>query len=438
VSGRRSRSAATDRLLRYGPALAAAGVLGGRYALETLRHRREDGHGYRLRGEVLDVGSPGFLRAAEALTAAPISAGNDLELLINGDAIFPAFLATIANAQKTINLLTYVYWQGEIAERVAACLAERARAGVQVNVLLDAFGTAKMERRLLRQLADAGASVAIFRPLRPYALGRTNNRTHRKILVADGAVGMIGGVGIATEWTGDAQDPQHWRDTHVKVRGPIVRGLQGAFAENWLEATGDVLVGPDHLPALEPADGAGNMQLVRSSAGVGDTNAEALFFLAVACAQQSLDLTSAYFAPRPAFVEALVEAARRGVAVRVLVPGRYTDKESVRQAGRAVYRTLLDAGVRIFEYEQTMLHAKTLTVDGRWSTIGSVNFDNRSFQLNDEATLCVQSESLADQLTRQFEKDLSVSREILGPSWNRRGIIDRARERAAVLLRREL
>jgi cardiolipin synthase A/B len=425
-------------LSRSWPALAGVALLGGRYALESLRHRREGGRGYALRGEELDVGSEAFLRAAEALTGAPISAGNDLELLVNGDAIFPVFLDTIGTARRCINLLTFVYWRGEIAEQVADRLAERARAGVEVNVLLDAFGTAKMDRRLLRRLADAGATVARFRPIKPYALSRLNNRTHRKILVADGAVGMIGGVGIAAEWTGNAQDPDHWRDTHLRVRGPIVRGLQGAFAENWLEATGDVLVGPDHLPALEPGAGAGSMQLVRSAAGVGDTNAEALYFLAIACARESIDLTSAYFAPRPAFVQALVDTARRGVRVRVLVPGVHTDEPLVRRAGHAVYRQLLDAGVRIWEYGPTMLHAKSLTVDGAWSSVGSVNFDNRSFQLNDEATLCVQSTGFAERLTRQFDEDLTVSQEIRPDDWADRAWRRRVAERASVLVRREL
>ncbi|WP_214401388.1 phospholipase D-like domain-containing protein [Pseudonocardia lacus] len=420
------------------PVLAGAALVGGRYAADSLRHRRESGHGYALRGADLHVGSEAFLYAAEALTGAPISSGNDLELLINGDRIFPVFLDTIERARRSINLLTFVYWRGDIAHEVADRLSRRARDGVEVNVLLDAFGTAKMDSRLVRDMIDAGVHVARFRPLKPYAVARVNHRTHRKILVADGQVGMIGGVGIAEEWTGDAQDPDHWRDTHVRVRGPIVRGLQGAFAENWLEATGDVLVGEDYLPELPDADGAGPMQLVRSSAGVGDTDAEALFYLAIACASESIELTTAYFAPRPAFVEALVEAAERGVDVRLLVPGRHMDKPPVRIAGRAVYKSLLDAGVRVWEYGPTMLHAKTLVVDGAWSTVGSVNFDNRSFQLNDEATLCVQSESFAADLSAQFEKDLAVSDEITAEGWSDRPRRFRAYEQLAVRLRREL
>jgi cardiolipin synthase len=421
---------------RWPAAIAAAGIAW--YGSESLRHRREEGHGYTLDGEALDVGSPAFLAACEALTAAPISHGDDLDVLINGDEIFPVFLETIRGAKHSLNLETYVYWQGDIASDVGACLCEKAREGVEVNVLLDAVGSLKMDRQLIEDLREAGVTVARFRPPRAYAVRRLNNRTHRKLLIADGRVGMIGGVGIAEEWTGNAEDPDHWRDTHARVTGPVVRGLQGAFAEHWLEATGHVLVGPEHLPELERADGGGPMQLVRSSAGVGDTNVEALYFLALACAKESIDLTAAYFAPRPAFVTALCEAAARGVEVRVLVPGAHIDKQFVRVAGRAAYAELLECGVRLFEYGPTMLHVKTLVIDGAWSTVGSVNFDNRSFQLHDEATLCVQSAAVAQQLTEQFERDLRVSEEIKEERWSKRPMRQRARERAMVVARREL
>jgi cardiolipin synthase A/B len=419
------------------PAAIAVGAIGW-YASDSLRHRREQGQGYTLRGEELDVGSDDFLRATEAITMAPIARGNDIELFVNGDEIFPAMLATMRGAQRSLNFLTYLYWNGEIARRVAAALCERARAGVEVNVLLDAVGSAKMDRGLLDDMDEAGVMFAFFRPPKPYAVRRLNNRTHRKLLIADGAVGMAGGVGIADQWTGDAQDPDHWRDTHVRVRGPVVRGLQGAFAENWLEATGDVLVGPAYLPELEPVSGGGSMQVVRSTAEVGDTNVEALYFLAIACARTSLHLTSAYFAPRPAFVEALTDAARRGVDVRVLVPGPHIDKQVVRQAGHAAYGDLLDAGVRIFEYCPTMLHAKTLTIDGAWSAVGSVNFDNRSFQLQDEVTLCVSSNTFAAQLDAQFERDLQRSAQIEADRWNGRPLPARLREGLTKIMRREL
>ena len=422
---------------RWPAAIAVAGAAW--YASESLRHRREQGDGYTLDGEALEVGTPEFLRACEELTAAAATEGSHAEVLVNGDAIFPAYLETIRQAESTINCLTYVYWRGDIAREVARALADRARDGLDVNLLLDAVGTAKMERDLLDDLRDAGVTVARFRPLRPYAVRRLNNRTHRKLLIADGRVGLTGGVGIAEEWTGDAQDPDHWRDTHVRVTGPAVLGLQGAFAENWLEATGNVLVGPGHLPELEPVrDDGAPMQVVRSSAGIGDTNIEALYFLAIASARERIELTAAYFVPRPAFIEALCDAADRGVAVRVLVPGSHIDKGFVRTAGRGTYEALLSCGVRIWEYGPTMLHAKTLVVDGAWSSVGSVNFDNRSFQLHDEITLCVQSRSFADVLAEQFERDLAVSEEIDPERWKERGIVKRAGESALRLARREL
>ena len=309
------------RVARYAwpAAVGAAGLAW--YGADSLRHRRESGHGYDLRGE-LDVRSEAFLRAAEALTGAPLSRGNRIELLINGDEIFPRYLRAIREAEHTVCLLTYVYWRGDIAHDVADALCERARAGVDCNVLIDAVGGMKLERELLERMEEAGVRVCRFRPVKPYAARRLANRTHRKILVADGRVALTGGVGIAEEWTGDAEDPDHWRDTHVAVDGPVVRGLLGAFAENWLEATGEVLVGDGYLPELEgDTEAGGPMMVVRSSAGVGDSNVEALYYLGIAAARESIDLTAAYFVPRPAFVEALQDAAERGVRVRVLVPG---------------------------------------------------------------------------------------------------------------------
>jgi cardiolipin synthase A/B len=422
---------------RYAWPAGVAAALAARYASESLRHRREDGHGYELCGDV-DPASPAFLRVAEALTGAPISVGNDLELLINGDEIFPAMLETIRQAQQTVALETYVYWKGDVARDVAEALCERAKAGVDCRVIVDAVGGIQMESDVLESMESSGVRVCRFRPPKAYAVRQINNRTHRKILVADGVVGMVGGVGIAEEWTGNAEDPDHWRDTHVRVRGPVVRGLVGAFAENWLEATGEVMVGEQWLPDIEERPGGGPMQVVRSSATVGDTNVEALYYLALAAAQESVDLTAAYFAPRPAFMDALCESAGRGVRTRVLVPGPHIDKQFVRVAGRAAYETLLDAGVEVYEYQPTMLHAKTLTIDGVWASVGSVNFDNRSFQLHDEVTLAVQSEEFAAQLTEQFERDLGHAERIEAGRFKRRGPHRRAAEHVMKLARREL
>jgi cardiolipin synthase A/B len=415
--------------------VAAAGVAW--YAADSLRHRREGGHGYRLRGEV-DVREASFLRAAESLTGAPVSFGNDAELLINGDQIFPAYLGAIRDAEETVNLLTYAYWRGDIAIEVADTLCEKARSGVECNVIIDAVGAAKMDRMLVHKMRDAGVNVCFFRPPKPYAVRRLQYRTHRKLLIVDGTTGFTGGVGIAEEWTGNAQDPDHWRDTHVRVTGPVVRGLQGAFAENWLECTGDVLAGDRYLPYIDELEDGGPMQVMRSSATVGDSNAEALIYLAVAAAKRSIELTSAYFVPRPAFTQALVEAAERGVRMRILVPGSHIDKQFVRTAGRAAYDELIEAGIEIYEYCPTMLHAKTLTVDEIWSSVGSVNFDNRSFQLHDEVTLCVQSEAFAGQLHDVFERDLEDSERIEPDEWRGRPVTQRARENVTKYARREL
>jgi cardiolipin synthase A/B len=420
---------------RWPAAVALAGL--GWYAADSLRHRREGSHGYELAGEV-DPAGEDFLRTAEALTGAPISYGNTIELLINGDEIFPVFLETLRNADESINLLTYIYWTGQIAEELAETLCRKAAEGVECNVILDAVGAAKMDGGLVRKMEEAGVEVLRFRPPKLYAVRRLTRRTHRKVLVADGRVGMTGGVGIAAQWEGNAEDPDHWRDTHVRVRGPVVRGLMGAFAENWLEATGRVLSGEDYLPDLPAEEEGAPMHVIRSSSGVGDTNVETLYFLALASAKRSIELTSAYFAPRPAFTRALAEAAERGVDVRVLVPGSHIDKEVVRRAGRAGYEELLEAGVRIFEFTPTMLHAKTLSIDGVWSTVGSVNFDNRSFQLNDEVTLGVQSEAFAAKLHDVFEADLERSEEFTLERWRARPLAHRAKELGAKLLRREL
>lgn len=427
--------------------LAAAGTAW--YVSDSLRHRREGAFGYDM-GADLEVDSPDFVRAAEALTGAPISEGNHAELLINGDSIFPAILETIRSAERTLNLETYVYWRGDITSEVAGAVCERAKAGVRCNVILDALGSALMDRSQIREMQDAGVNVVRFRPVKPYTLRRLANRSHRRVLVVDGKVGMTGGVGIAEEWTGNAEDPDHWRDTHVRVQGPVVRGLQGAFAEHWLEATGEVLGGEDYLPHLDPVgpdgepggerarDDAGRMQLVRSKSNVGDTNVEALYYLAIASASKSLDLTAAYFVPRPAFTDALADAARRGVDVRILVPGPHIDKPFVRVAGRDAYDELLDAGARIFEYQPTMLHAKSLVVDGVWSSVGTVNFDNRSFQLHDEVTLCVWDSRFAGELTDAFERDIARSDEIEQERWSGRGPRRRAAEAAMRVARREL
>jgi cardiolipin synthase len=419
-----------------------AAILGGlglaaAYAFEAAQYRRTAAKGYQLQSPPTP-GTADFARLVEVLTVAPLRQGNRVRVLRNGREIFPAMLEAIQHANETVNFATYVYWTGSIAPQFAEALGERAAAGVEVNVLLDAVGAAKMDRGLVDGLERAGATVAWFRPPKWYTLHKLNNRTHRKILILDGKVGFTGGVGIAEEWTGNCEDSDHWRDTHVRVEGPIVRDLLSGFVDNWAEATGCILSGRQHLPDVGGFDDGIQAQVTRSTAQKGSTDAEQLFYTAIACARERIWLTTAYFAPRQAFVDALCEAERRGVDVRVLTNGRHTDQEVVRQAGRRCYEQLLRCGGRIFEYQRTMLHVKVLVVDSHWVTVGSVNFDNRSFALNDELNISFRDPGVVAELEKHFLADLEDARELNLATWRARPLAMRARELASALVRREL
>ncbi len=418
-------------------AILGAFGLAGIYAFEAVQYRRTAARGLDL----LDPPAPGssdFARLVEALTVAPLRQGNRVTVLKNGCEIFPAMLEAIRTAEWTVSFATYVYWTGSIAPEFAHALAGRARAGVEVNVLLDAVGAAKMDRSLVDQLKEAGATVAWFRPPHWYTLHKLNNRTHRKILVVDGRVGFTGGVGIAEEWTGDCEDPDHWRDTHVQVEGPVVRDLLGGFLDNWAEATGCILSGERHLPDVGGFDDGIQAQVTRSTAQKGSTDAEQLMYSAIACARERIWLTTAYFAPRRAFVDALCDAAARGVDVRVLTNGPHINKELVRQAGRHCYDRLLVCGVRLFEYQRTMLHAKVVLVDANWASLGSINFDNRSFALNDELNISFRDAAVVADLEKHFHRDLDDARELDLATWRTRPLTAKLDELRGALLRREL
>jgi cardiolipin synthase len=418
---------------------AVAGGLGlaGVYAFEAAQYHRAAAKGFELRDPPAP-GTPDFARLVEALTIAPLRQGNRVTVLRNGCEIFPAMLEAIRSARRTIDFATYVYWTGSIAPEFAEALAERAEAGVEVNVLLDAVGAAKMDRSLVERLERSGATVAWFRPPRWWTMHKLNNRTHRKILVVDGAVGFTGGVGIAEEWTGNCEDPGHWRDTHVRVEGPAARDLLGGFLDNWAEATRSILSGRDHLPDIRGFEDGIQVQVTRSTAEKGSTDAEHLFHAAIACARERIWLTTAYFAPRRAFVDALCDAVRRGVDVRVLTNGPHIDKQVVRQAGRHLYDHMLGCGVRIFEYQRTMVHAKVLMVDATWATIGSINFDNRSFALNDELNLSLHDRAIVAGLEKHFLADVDDAVELDLDAWRARPAAVRARELASAAIRREL
>jgi cardiolipin synthase len=370
------------------------------------------------------LGEPSFFPTLEAYAQAPIVGGNRVDLLLNGDQIFPAMLDAIRAAEKTITFAQYVYRDGPIAEAMAEALAGRCRAGVATNILLDGFGTLQMPQTLSDMLKDAGCHVATFRPLGPFTIRQANYRNHRRLLVVDGRVGFTGGSGVASQWMGDGTMPDHWRETDVRVEGPVVEHLQGAFAENWLEATGAVLGGEEFFPRPQPVKGRVFAQVARSSPSGGSYGLYTTLLLALSSARRTIYLTNPYFLPDATILDALVQATNRKVKVIVLLPG-LIDHQIVRQAGKRHFGPLLKAGVEIFEFQPALLHAKTLVIDGVWSTIGSPNLDNRSFALNDELNLVVYDREVASRLERVFADDLARSRRVTYEAWRRRPIKDR-------------
>ncbi len=377
---------------------------------------------------------PQFLRSMGLLVGPSILEGNKAAELINGDAIFPAMLAAIREARHSVLFETFIYWSGDIGDAFAQALSERARAGVRVHVLLDWVGSAKMDDRLVRQMRGAGVEVEKYHPLRWYNLARLNNRTHRKLLVVDGRVGFTGGVGIAQTWTGDAQDPGHWRDSHFRVEGPVVAQMQSVMLDNWVKTTGRVLHGAEYFPPLEAA-GEQKAQMFSSSPSGGSESMEMMYLLAITAARGSLDIASAYFVPDGITRRTLLGAARRGVRVRVIVPGKHTDEKTVRRASRGLWGELLRAGVQIHEYQPTMFHCKMMVVDGFMTSVGSTNFDVRSFRLNDEANLNLYDTGFAERMTRVFEADLQSARAITLQEWENRPWPEKVHERAAAMLR---
>jgi cardiolipin synthase A/B len=376
---------------------------------------------------------PLFRHELGVLLGPPLLPGNRVEALHNGDGFFPPMLAAIRGAQRSITFETYIYWSGDIGREFADALSERARAGVKVHVLLDWVGSAKMARELLDELRDAGVEVRKFHPPNPLHLGRMNNRTHRKLLVCDGRVGFTGGAGIAPQWTGDAQDPEHWRDTHFRVHGPVVAQMQSVFLDNWIKATGVVVHGGDYFPEVEPAGGQ-LAQMFSSSPDGGSESMELMYLLGITAASRTIDLAASYFVPDALFTRTLGDALRRGVHVRIVVPGEHIDSKVVRRASRARWGPLLEAGALLAEYQPTMFHCKVLILDGLLVSVGSTNFDNRSFRLNDEATLNVFDAAFAAQQTRVFEQDLAHARPVTLAQWRARPWRERAVEGVASLL----
>ena len=383
------------------------------------------------------VDTPQFARDMGNLLGPPLVDGNRITTLRNGAEIFPAMLDAIRGARHTITFETFIYWSGDIGEAFADALAERARAGVRVHVLLDWVGANKMDEELLARIVDAGAQVHRYHPVKWFTLDKLNNRTHRKLLVVDGRVGFTGGVGIADPWQGDAEDPKHWRDTHYCVEGPAAAQLQAAFLDNWLQTCGIVLSGEEFFPPLE-ALGSSHAQVFKSSAREGSESVRLMFILSFAAARKSIRIESAYFVPDDRVVAELVAARERGVSVEILVPGQHMDHDVVRAASRSRWGGLLEAGVWIGEYQPTMFHCKLMVVDDVWVSVGSTNLDGRSLRLNDEANLNVLDAPFAAEQSAMFAADRAKSREVTLAEWRARPWHVKAHETVAGWLRTQL
>jgi cardiolipin synthase len=379
------------------------------------------------------VEDPQFLRAMAMLLGPAITQGNRVSELINGDRIFPAMLEAIRSAQKTVLFETFIYWSGDIGKEFAQALSERARAGVKVHVLLDWVGSTRVDRELVFAMRRAGVEVRMFHPLRWFNLGRMNNRTHRKLLIVDGRIGFTGGVGIAPQWCGNAQDPDHWRDSHFRVEGPVVAQMQSVMLSNWSKTTGKVLHGADYFPELQPV-GDVPAQMFASSPSGGSECMLMMTLLAITAATRSIDIASAYFIPDQVALDSLVAARRRGVRVRIITPGPHTDEDTVRHASRGMWGPLLEAGVEMHEYQPTMFHCKMLLVDGLLASVGSTNFDPRSFHLNDEANLNVYDAAFAQRMTQVFEADLRHCKRVTLEAWQRRPWRQKFGERLSAVL----
>ncbi|MEU2784209.1 phospholipase D-like domain-containing protein [Streptomyces sp. NPDC007110] len=376
-------------------------------------------------------------RRLERLIGVAATEGNTLVPLRNGDEIFPAMLGAIRAAEHTIDMMTFVYWKGQIARDFAVALADRARAGVRVRLLLDGFGAKEIEGRLLELMSSAGVQIAWFRKpvwLSPF---KQNHRCHRKALVVDEHTAFTGGVGIAEEWCGDARNPSEWRDTHVQVRGPAVDGIAAAFAQNWAECHEELFDERDRFTE-HPQEGASVVQVVRGSASIGWQDMQTLIRVMLTSAEERFRLATAYFAPDDYFVDLLCRTAERGVRVEILLPGPHTDQRACQLAGQQHYTRLLEAGVHIRQYQPTMMHAKIITVDSVAALIGSTNFNRRSMDHDEEVMLAVLDEDFTATLDQDFEADLEKSVEIDLRRWRRRAAVQRAKEAAVTPIRRFL
>ncbi len=380
---------------------------------------------------------PQFLRAMSVLLGPALVSGNQIQTLLNGNEIFSAMLKAIREAEKTITFETYIYWSGVIGKEFVDTLSEKARKGVRIHVLLDWVGSEKMEESSIETMRAAGVEIEKYHAPNWRTWRRLNNRTHRKILVVDGKIGFTGGVGIADEWLGNADGPNNWRDTHYRMEGPVVAQLQAAFTDNWTKVKGNVLHSHEYFPQLEE-NGPHFAQVFKSSTEGGAESMHLMYLLSVAAAKKSIHLSMAYFVPDRLAREAMVAALERGVTIQIIVPGPYIDKTVVRSASRGTWGALLAAGAEIFEYQPTMFHCKVLIVDELWVSVGSTNFDSRSFKLNDEANLNVYNQQFAERQLADFKMDLTHAKQITLQQWENRPWQEKAWEHSLKIIRPQL
>jgi cardiolipin synthase A/B len=373
--------------------------------------------------------SADFTRMLAVLAEAEPYPDTAIEVLTNGDQFYEAELDAIRAAKNHVCLEAYIFQKGEIASRFIKALTERARAGVKIRIVLDGVGSLNTWRRTFRELIAAGGEVHWYLPFRWYNLTRYNNRTHRELLVVDGTIGFLGGAGIADHWFKSRRRKARWRDTMVRVEGRAVASMQAIFAENWVEASGELLTGTRYYPECE-STGSASAMIIDSTPSAGrSTRARMLFQTLIACAQRSIHITTPYFLPDRGARQAIVDAVqKRGVEVKIIVPGKHSDHLLTRRSSRRIYGDLLKHGAQIYEYQPSMIHTKSLVVDGVWSVVGSTNFDSRSFGLNDEMNLAARDEKLADRLERDFQRDLADSRRVTYKKWRRRSPLERIHE----------
>jgi len=385
----------------------------------------------------LSVASDEFLTSMTGATGARLIDGNSLEILNNGDEFYPAMLGDIRSAELSITIEAYIYWAGNIGLEFARALGQRARAGVRVKILLDAIGSSDIGDDIVRELEAAGCQIAWYNPIRWYRLGRFNHRTHRKSLIIDGRVAYTGGAGIADNWLGHAQDAEHWRDIQIRLEGPAVTPLQTGFAQNWLETTRELISGPIYYPLQEPAGDLGALTII-STPVTGASTARIMYYLSIASARKSIAIANPYFVPDPAALDTLIDARKRGVNVRVMVSGETNENWLSRHNAVRLYGRLLEADVEILEYNTTLLHHKTMVVDGIWSTIGTTNFDSRSFAHNEENNVCFYDARVAMELTAIFEADAKQCVKVALESWRRRGWFRKVQEVIAAMLQEQV